>query len=125
VHIIQDFLKIINHRISLALLSFFSIVISLIVGFLIGRTSNILASVPEMRVLDKNNQEISQESLTSTSTTEIKSTTAKSVIFGSRIGKYFYYKGCGGDTISAKNLVYYKTEAEAIAKGKLLYSKCK
>jgi hypothetical protein len=53
---------------------------------------------------------------------EVKS--GKSLIFGSSQGKYFYYKGCGGDSISPKNLVYYKSEAEGIAKGKSLYSKC-
>jgi hypothetical protein len=48
----------------------------------------------------------------------------KSVIFGSVKGKYFYYKGCGGDSIAAKNLRYYKTESEAIKLGKKLYNKC-
>lgn len=47
-----------------------------------------------------------------------------SVIFGSSKGKYYYYKGCGGEAISPKNLVYYKSESEAEAKGKSLYNKC-
>ena len=106
-------MKIINHRLSPAILYFFSLIFCIILGFLIGRTSKIINSVPEMQIIEKADF---------TSQNDVKSD--KSLIFGSRQGKYFYYKGCGGDSISPKNLVYYKTESEAIAKGKSLYSKC-
>jgi hypothetical protein len=48
----------------------------------------------------------------------------KSIIYGSSKGKYFYYKGCGVQNISAKNLVYYKSEDEAKSLGKLLHKSC-
>lgn len=83
--------------------------------------SNILANVPKMKILEKT--EFTSFSDTSSSTTNQEGVD-QSVIFGSSKGKYYYYKGCGGDSISTKNLVYYKSESEAKAKGKTLYSKC-
>ncbi len=83
--------------------------------------SNIVANVPEMKILEKT--EFTSFSDAS-STIANKNSRDISVIFGSSKGKYYYYKGCGGDSISTKNLVYYKSESEAKAKGKSLYSKC-
>lgn len=83
--------------------------------------SNIIANIGEMKILEKT--EFTSFSDTS-STTENENKRDSSVIFGSSKGKYYYYKGCGGETISTKNLVYYKSESEAKARGKLLYSKC-
>jgi hypothetical protein len=53
-----------------------------------------------------------------------QSTNTGGLIFGSKKGKYYYYEGCGGTNISKKNLVYYKSEAEAEKMGKTLYKSC-
>lgn len=83
--------------------------------------SNIVDNVGEIKTIEKAEfsslyQENSQQ--------KDNENSPKSTIFGSSLGKYYYYKGCGGDSISQKNLVYYKTEQEAESKGKILYSKC-
>ena len=172
-HIIQDFLKIINNRLSWHMVAYFAMVFMLIIGFMIGRVSNIEINKPELQIVDPNGNiinpatDISSGTYDSTTTTgnfvdDIKSdinlndnssngtslvgdssldynnsnshtiggtvgaaySVDHSLIFGSSKGKYFYYKGCGGTTISKKNLVYYKSESDALAKGKVLYNKC-
>ncbi len=134
-HIIQDFLKISNNNISRTFLVYFSIISALGLGFMIGRMSNIHAQQQIITITDQNGLEVSEvEDINSTTTGEstiqsskglkVKSTD-KSMIFGSSKGKYFYYKGCGGSTISPKNLVYYKSEQDAVNRGKIIYSKCR
>lgn len=132
-NIIQDFLKIINNRLTSTTLLFFSLIFCLVAGFIIGRMGSFLSLPATMTVVhaegivddigggaDKANQ------LNATnSTTKTTSPADGKLIFGSKIGKYFYYKGCGGDNLSAKNLVYYSSEAQAIASGKVLHDKCK
>jgi hypothetical protein len=80
----------------------------------------------EKSVSDKSVESLETSNFTN-SISSINNTSAinKSLIFASKKGKYFYYKGCGGNTIAKKNLVYYKNEAAAIAAGKILYNKCK
>ena len=107
---------------------------------MLGRISNIESSIPGMTITSSDDVSISSaddfnvKNDTSTTTDsqsyqkyqnkQIK-LTDKSLIFGSIKGKYFYYKGCGGANISTKNLVYYKSEADAIGRGKVIYAKCK
>jgi hypothetical protein len=137
-HIIQDFLKISNNSISRPFLQYFSIIVALCLGFMIGRMSSIEAQNPQMVITDSEGMLVDSVAVSDTqndmgTNTQVSVTnsahlvqaTDKSVIFGSSKGKYFYYKGCGGNTISPKNLVYYTSETDAINKGKVLYSKCK
>ena len=96
---------------------------------MLGRLTTLKISKPDIKVVSSNyfENKISSNSTENNLTEEvlIKSTVDKSFIFASKKGKYFYYKGCGGNTISKKNLVYYKSESQAIAAGKIIYSKCK
>lgn len=87
------------------------------IGYLLGLSENYYKNIPEVKLI-RSAENISYESPTSTTSADQR------VIFGSSKGKYYYYRGCGGDTISAKNLVYYKSEAEAEKMGKKLYKSC-
>ena len=39
--------------------------------------------------------------------------------------KYYYYLGCGGQSIKKQNIIYYSSETEAEMAGKVLHPKCK
>ena len=144
--IIQDFAKIINNRITRLALVYFGMIFCIFIGFIIGRISKIQDTKHQIQIIEKlsdiykdvASQELAEyaaQSQTNNSfiqnsqskSQNIKDVigTNKSLIFASKKGKYFYYKGCGGNTIVKKNLVYYKSEAQALAAGKILYSKCK
>ncbi len=129
--IIQDFAKIINGRISKALLVYFGLLFCLSSGFMIGRMSKIIISKPEVRVetdgeadFIQNQQDLASGTSSNTASDEER-ISSKSLIFASSKGKYFYYKGCGGSNISKKNTIYYKSESQALAAGKILYAGCK
>lgn len=146
---LEEFLKLLENRITKSLLVFVGMLSMLVSGFAMGRVSDIKSEKPEVRVVDvrsvlelsTSSQDISEENNFENSNNSnqnnynqnnfvtkagsAKNVVNKGVIFGSSKGKYFYYKGCGGTTISPKNLVYYKSEADALAKGKVLYSRCK
>lgn len=112
-HSIQEILKIINNRLSRDLLWVFTSFCLMFTGYLLGLSENYYKNIPSVSLIKtEENQRIEQEQ------EGIK------VIFGSSKGKYYYYRGCGGDTISAKNLVYYKSESEAEKMGKKLYKSC-
>ena len=151
--IIQDFGKIINSRISNTLLVYFGLIFCLSSGFIIGRMTTLKIEKPEVTISSDSENYLQQsgydsssgENISGTSSEEenskdfsnnsayknnsnysgAKASVDKSQIFASKKGKYFYYKGCGGNTITKKNLVYYKSEAQAISAGKIIYSKCK
>ncbi len=126
---IKDFILIINNRITKLVLIYLSIIFCVIVSFMLGRLTTLKISKPDIKVVSSNYFE-NKTSATSTENNSdqeiiVKNTVDKSFIFASKKGKYFYYKGCGGNTISKKNLVYYKSESQAVAAGKIIYSKCK
>jgi hypothetical protein len=114
VNIISDFVKIINSRLGTGVLFTLFIVNATFLGFLIGLNTELRGGDHVVQVMQ------TEESLV----LDKSENKDEKVIFGSSRGKYFYYKGCGGTTISSKNLVYYKSEADAIAKGKTLYKSC-
>lgn len=117
VNIISDFIKIINSRLNYVLLFSIFLINAVFTGFLIG--------IYEEQVRDyKNVIYVQAEENKMSGSAAGAAGQQHSDIFGSSKGKYFYYKGCGGNNLSVKNLVYYKTEAEAIAKGKILYKGC-
>lgn len=157
---IKEVMMIVNNRISKDFIYFMSLVFVLVLGFMIGRTSEIKNNKSDVKVYDissgleilpnptsslfeehsmGDDKEFSNSD-TNLDVNSLNSSTSRQninkskvfgdkisggKIFGSRKGKYFYYEGCGGSTISPKNLVYYKTESNAIAKGKVLYGKCR
>jgi hypothetical protein len=132
----KNLLFFINHvenSISKTLIYYFAIITFTISAFLLGMTANTIGNRGEIIVENKSNktyfggetdvyENISSQS--KDNTLEKYPNSNKSVIFGSVKGKYFYYKGCGGDSVAAKNLRYYKSEAEAIRLGKILYKQC-
>ncbi len=83
------------------------------IGYLLGLSENYYKNIPEVKLIKTEENQVAE-----------KEQEGVRVIFGSSKGKYYYYKGCGGDTISAKNLVYYKSESEAEKMGKKLYKSC-
>lgn len=115
-YIIQDFAKIINSRLrkwviyllSLISLSIFLIFIS--VFYVTQEEANKAQILLTPSGIKENNA---------------NNTDSRGFYFASKRGKYYYFKGCGGDKLSPKNLIYFKTESEAIKAGKILYSKCK
>jgi hypothetical protein len=131
-YIIQDFLKLINSNLKRDFLVYISLIFCLFAGFALGRVSKISEIKPDLKFASFQedlsiNPNINDSDSTNTpnNMNEAGASIDKSLIFASSKGKYFYYKGCGGNTISPKNLVYYKSEQDALAKGKILYSKCK
>jgi hypothetical protein len=127
----KNFLFFINHvenSISKTLVYYVIIIFFTLSGFMIGRTSNIINNIESVKIANVDDSDYNtQDNNYGVTEGEAKNLTTladKSIIFGSVKGKYFYYKGCGGDSISKKNLRYYKSESEAVAKGKKLYSKC-
>ena len=134
----KNFLFFINHvenSISKTLVYYFLLISVAVSSFFIGATSNLIENRGGMEIknLDGTNYEdfnenkntnitgINTESISNSITNQNKD---KSIIFASVKGKYFYYKGCGGESIAKKNLRYYKTEAEAIKAGKKIYKNC-
>lgn len=113
-NIITEFIKIINSRIGEGLLIALLVANSVFLGLFLGLNAQIHKDSNVVAVFQ------SEESQNK----DKEAHTAEKVIFGSSKGKYFYYKGCGGTSISAKNLVYYTSEAQAIAQGKVLYKSC-
>jgi hypothetical protein len=137
---IKDFILIINNRITRLVLIYIGIIFFVLVAFMLGRLTTIKTSRIPIKIVQSNYLEKSVSVLDIENSEALNAekdvnntngnmnninTINKSLIFGSKKGKYFYYKGCGGNTIAKKNLVYYKNEAAAIAAGKLLYDKCK
>lgn len=137
-----DFLKVINNRITKNIIIYFGFLTMLLSGFMMGRITTLKIEKPEVKILPVGSSYLSSDNFFNSTSSNSNNSSAgnldsasssdsipdsfnKGVIFGSSKGKYFYYKGCGGNTISPKNLVYYKSEAEALAAGKTLYSKCK
>lgn len=129
------FINHIDNSITKTFIYYFIVLTFTISAFMIGMTANIISNKGEIKIENSDGSAYLDQSINFKSfdengnkivdNMEEKSTFNKSVIFGSSKGKYFYYKGCGGDSIAAKNLRYYKSEAEAIKLGKLLYNKCK
>ncbi len=131
------FINHIENSITKTLLYYFLLVAFTLSGFMIGMTANIIGNKGEVKIENVDGS-VYGENISNLDSNNFSSTTKntedykinenkivnKSFIFGSSKGKYFYYKGCGGDSIAAKNLRYYKSEAEAIAIGKKLYKKC-
>ncbi|MDQ5957527.1 MAG: hypothetical protein QG614_502 [Patescibacteria group bacterium] len=123
-------IKLLDNRISKSLIVFTSMACALFVGFVSGRISGIESDKTNFQVVDIASGDIFLPNASNTIDTvetfqlDKDQDVNKSLIFGSSKGKYFYYKGCGGNNLSAKNLVYYKSEADALAKGKVLYNKC-
>lgn len=136
----KNFLFFINHienSISKTLLYYLLLVTVSVSSFLIGATSNLIENrgTMEIKNLDGTNyQDLDAHRDENATSSSIDKTLEsfngkneyqdKSIIFASVKGKYFYYKGCGGESIAKKNLRYYKSEAEAIKAGKKLYNKC-
>jgi hypothetical protein len=83
------------------------------IGYLLGLSENYYKNIPEVKLIKTEENQVAE-----------KEQEGVRVIFGSSKGKYYYYRGCGGDTISPKNLRYYKSEAEAEKMGKKLYKSC-
>lgn len=117
-HSIQEILKIINNRITSDLLWFFASICLLFIGYFIGLSERYYDQPSEFEIVP------GLGAWDGASSSVEAGAFDASVIFGSRKGKYFYYKGCGGDNIAPKNLVYYKSETEAQKLGKTLYQKC-
>ncbi len=136
----KNFLFFINHienSISKTLVYYLLLVTVTVSSFLIGATSNLIYNrgVAEIKNVDGTNYQdldVNTNQSVMGSGTDKSSESFniadeyknKSIIFASVKGKYFYYKGCGGESIAKKNLRYYKRESEAIKAGKKLYKKC-
>lgn len=125
------FVNHIENSITKTMLYYFLIIMFTVSGFMLGATSNIMNNRGELKIgnIDGSiyREDMGGGSEAAAQNTQINQnkTQDKSLIFASVKGKYFYYRGCGGTTIAAKNLRYYKSEADAVKAGKILYDKCK
>jgi len=117
-NIIQEIAKIINNRLTSDFLWGFASICLLFIGYFIGLSDNYYSHIPATELIR------SGEGYIDGDVANRQSTNTGGLIFGSKKGKYYYYEGCGGTNISKKNLVYYKSEAEAEKMGKTLYKSC-
>lgn len=110
--IILHFIKIINHRLKSPLFNLILTIILIIVIFTWGK----------IYIINQN-----QEYFTIHQNANNKQIINKKTIFSSKTkrSKYYYYLGCGGQSIKKENIIYFSSEQEAEANGKILHPKCK
>ena len=110
--IILHFIKIINQRLKSPLFYLILTIILVIVILTWGKIY-IMNQNQEYLAIDQNDNN--------------KQIINKKTIFSSKTkrSKYYYYLGCGGQSIKKENIIYFSSEQEAENAGKILSPKCK